>query len=226
MLLGRLGNETIARTARQVNELAIGAGFVGFAGVTGHHVRIHIHGIHGVADGDLVLGAKDIEDAARIALGAVADEDFVVRHVQPVITIIVLGDGMPQPFVALLGTVTFKSLAGGHFIHGLVQSGDDGGGKRFGNIADAAADQALGGCGIRLAERLDAPADFRKQITGFEFQIIVVEKCHNGIKSKLKDKRLAQMGMAGKPAIVSQRLGWPKFGQGQRPGSYQPMATP
>jgi hypothetical protein len=59
-----------------------------------------------------------------------------------------------------------------------VQGGDDGGRQRLGHIADAAADEALRGLGIGVAERLHAPADFREKITGFELEIIVVQVCH------------------------------------------------
>ena len=85
---------------------------------------------------------------------------------------------MAQPFVALLRAVAFEGFARGHFVHGLVHRGDDGGRQRLGHIADAAADEAFGGFRIRVAKRLHAPADFGKQIAGFEFEIIVVEKCH------------------------------------------------
>jgi len=63
-----------------------------------------------------------------------------------------------------------------------VHGGDGGGRQRFGHVANAAADKAFGGLGVRVAERLHAPADFRKEITSFELEIIVVEQCHN--KSK------------------------------------------
>jgi len=51
-------------------------------------------------------------------------------------------------------------------------------GSGFGHVADAAADEALGRLGVRVAKRLHAPADFRKQVAGFELEIIVVKKCH------------------------------------------------
>ena len=87
-------------------------------------------------------------------------------------------DGVAQPFVALLWAIALERLAHGHFVHGPVHRGDDGGRQRFRHVADAAADESLGGVGIRVAKHFHAPADFGKQITGFEFQIIVVEQCH------------------------------------------------
>ena len=110
----------------------------------------------------------------HIALGAVADKYFVVGHVAAAVAKIVLRDGMPQPLIALFRAIAFERLAPSHFIHRPVHGGDDGGRQRLGHVADAAADEALGGLGIRVAKRLHAPADFREKITGFEFEIIVV----------------------------------------------------
>ena len=122
----------------------------------------------------LFLCAEDVEDVAGVAFGAVADENFVVGHVAAAVAKIILRDGGAQPFVALFRAVAVERLAHGHFVHGLVHGGDDGGRQRLGHVADAAADEAFGGFGIRVAKRLHAPADFGKQITGFELEIIVV----------------------------------------------------
>src|SRR5262249_2412540 len=70
VLLWRRGDETVAGFARQVNQLGEGPGFVGFAGVAGHDVCVHVNGINRIADGDFVFVAEDVEDVAGIALGA------------------------------------------------------------------------------------------------------------------------------------------------------------
>ena len=168
----------LRRFARQINELRVSARFVGLAGVAGHHVRVHVNRINRVADGDFVFVAEDVEDVARVAFRAVADKNLVVGHVAAAVAEIILGDGGAQPFVALFRAVAFERFAHGHFVHGLVHGGDGGGRQRFGHVADAAADEALGGFGIRFAKNLHAPADFREKVAGFQFEIIVVEICH------------------------------------------------
>jgi hypothetical protein len=51
-------------------------------------------------------------------------------------------------------------------------------GQGLGDIADAAADEAFGGVRIGVAKGFDAAADFREEVAGFQFQIVVVKKCH------------------------------------------------
>ena len=126
----------------------------------------------------LFFGAEDIEDVAAIAFRAVADKNLVVGDVQPAAAEIVLRDGCAQPFVALLRAVALEGFAHGHFVHGVMQGRDDGGRQRLGHVANAAADDALGGVGIGVAKGFDAPADFRKEVAGFEFEKIVVELGH------------------------------------------------
>jgi hypothetical protein len=41
--------------------------------------------------------------------------------------------------------------------------------QRFGHVADAAADEALGGFGVGFAKSFYAAADFGEEIAGFEF---------------------------------------------------------
>ena len=126
----------------------------------------------------MFLCAEDVEDVAGVAFGAVADKNLVVGHLTAAVTEIVFRNGGTQPFVALFRAVAPERFAHGHFVHGLVHGGNGGGGQRFGHIANAAADEAPGGFGIRLAKNFDAPADFRKEVAGFQFQKIVVQEGH------------------------------------------------
>jgi hypothetical protein len=78
----------------------------------------------------------------------------------------------------LFRPVTLEGLAHGHFVHCLVHGGNGRGRQRFGDVADAAADEAFGGFGVRVAKCFDAPGDLGKEITGFELEKIVVKECH------------------------------------------------
>ena len=88
---------------------------------------------------------------------------------------IILGNGRPQPLIALLGAIALEGAPHGHLIHRLVQSGNHGCRQRLGHVADAAPNQPGGRCRIGVIERLHPPSDFRKQITRLELEIIVVE---------------------------------------------------
>jgi hypothetical protein len=178
VLLRRFGDEVVFRRAVQIHEPGVGAAVAGFAGVPGHDVRVDIHGIYRVRDGDLVLAPEDIEDVAAIALRTVAHEDFVVRDFEALRAIVVLRDGVAEPLVTLLGPVAVEAFARGHVVHGLVHRRGDGSGQGFGHVADAAADDALGGFRIRFAEDLHAPRDLGEKITGLELEIVVVEESH------------------------------------------------
>lgn len=178
VLFRRLGDEAVGRRAGQIDQAGVGAVRVGVAGVAGHDVGIDIDRIDGVADGDFVLVPENVEDVAAIAFGAVADEDFVVGDFEAVVAEIVFGNGAAQEVVALLGAVAAEGGAARHFIDGAVQRRDDGGRERLGDIADAAADEAFGGVGVGVAEGFHAPADFGKEVAGFEFEVVVVEVGH------------------------------------------------
>ena len=178
MLLGRGGDESVGRLAREIHQPPVSPRLVRLPGVAGHHVGVHIDGVNGVADGDFVFVAENIKDVAAIALGAVTDKNFVVGHFQPLVAEIVLGDGVAQPIIALFRAVALEALSRAHFIHRPVHGGHHGRGQWLGHIADAAADQPFGGIRMGIAERLHPAPDFREQVAGLEFQVIVVEQCH------------------------------------------------
>jgi len=199
MPFGRLGDESVARFARQINQLRVSTGLIRFTGVTGHDVGVHINRINRVADGDFVFMAEDIEDIAGVAFGAVADKNFVVGHLATAVAEIVFGNGGPKPFVTLFRPVAAERLAHGHFVHGFVHRGDGGGRQWLGHVADAATDEALGGFRVGFAKNFYAPADFGKEITGLQFQKMLVQERHEtknsefGPENKVQNfKRLAK----------------------------------
>ena len=194
----RLGNETVCRRAREVNHAFIRAGFVGGTGVAGHDVRIDVNGIDRVADGEFVLVSEDVEDVAAITLRSVADEDLVVGHLDALVAEIVLCDGGAEEVVALLRTVAAERRAIGHLIDGGVHGRDDRARQRFRHVADAAADEALGGFGIRVTESFHAAADLREEVASFELQVIVIQVSHNqssigfSVRAKIKGRTVAK----------------------------------
>ena len=56
--------------------------------------------------------------------------------------------------------------------------------QRFGDVADAAPDQTTGSLGMGVTECLDTTGDFRKQVTGFELQIMVVQLSHENARQQ------------------------------------------
>ena len=175
VLLGRLRDEPVLGRAWQVSNPCVGTRGIGLARVARHDVGIHINGVHWIGDGQTIGSPHDVEDRPAIALRTVAHKDLIVGHVEAVGPEIILGNGRPQPLVALLGAIALEGAPHGHLIHRLVQGGNHGCRQRLGHVADAAPNQPGGRCRIGVIERLHPPSDFRKQITRLELEIIVVE---------------------------------------------------
>ena len=175
VLLGRLRNEAVLGGARQVGDPRIGAGGIRLAGVAHHDIGVHIDRVHRIGDGQTIGRPHDVEDCPAIALRTVAHKDLIVGHVDAASPKIILGNGRPQPLIALFRSVALEGAPHGHLIHRLVQSGDHSSREGFGHIADAAPNQPGSRCRVGVIERLHPPSDFRKQITRLELEIIVVE---------------------------------------------------
>ena len=62
----RLGHEIIFRFAGQIINALIAAILSRRACVARHHVCVHVHRIHRIGNGDLILGAENIEDVTAI----------------------------------------------------------------------------------------------------------------------------------------------------------------
>lgn len=88
------------------------------------------------------------------------------------------GDGLSDGVVAEWGAVAFKGIADGELIDGLVHGLSRCLGQRLGDIADAAADDALLCIGVGLDECVYAALDFGEQVAGGEFQIMLVNEDH------------------------------------------------
>ena len=178
LFLRDVGDEAVGSVAREINKPLVGADFVRGASVPGHDVRVHVNGIDGVHDGDEIVVAEDVEDAAAVALRSVGDKNFVVLDVEAPVAVVVLRDGVSEKIVALLGAVASESFARAHVVHGLVECGEDGSRKRFGDVADAAADHVFRGVGILVAEKFHAPRDLGEEVSGAELEVVVVEEGH------------------------------------------------
>ena len=118
LALGERRSEAIAGRDGQVGEAAVLAGIVGIAGPAGHHVAVHVHRVHGVSHGNAVALSQDVEDVAAVAFGAVGDKDLLGAHLATTGLEIGLGDGLPQPGIALFGAIAMEALPGAHLING------------------------------------------------------------------------------------------------------------
>ena len=87
-------------------------------------------------------------------------------------------DGRAQEIVPLLRAVPFEGGAVPQLIHGGVHGGTAGRWQGLGHVADAAANEALGGLRVGRGEGRDAPPDFGKEVAGFELEVVFVEIGH------------------------------------------------
>ena len=92
MFLWGLGNKTVFRRTRQIDNAFITAVLFHRAGVARHHVRVDINRINRIGNRDFVLVAEDIEDVTAIAFRSVRNKNFVGGDVDLAVTIIVLCD--------------------------------------------------------------------------------------------------------------------------------------
>ena len=180
LLRGESGHKIIFRGAREVNDAFILAGVIRVAGVTGHHVGIQIHGIHGVRDGNAVLVAEDIQDIGGIALGTIRNENLIGTDLYSSGGKIIFGDGFAQEFITQFRAVAAEGVAVGHFIDGGVKRLHAGGGQGLGHVANAAANQARGGVWVGLGKFVHTAANLGEEITGLQLQVMLIDVCHGG----------------------------------------------
>ena len=146
------------------------------AGAAGHGVGVHVDRIDRIAHGHDVVHGEDIADVAAVALGAVGDEDLVRGDGDVPRGEIVLGDGVAQKGVALLGAVAVEGLGSGEVVYGGVHGGDDGRGERAGDVADAHLDEAR--FGVRLLVGGGAAGDFREQVAAGQLLVVAIDAGH------------------------------------------------
>ena len=78
-----LSCEAVLGTDGQIGEPGISTEVARFTGSAGHHVAVDIHRINRVGHGHPIAFAKDVEDVAAVALGAVGHKDLVGVDVAP-----------------------------------------------------------------------------------------------------------------------------------------------
>lgn len=177
-LVGDFGNEAVFGVALEIDQAFVGTVFIGIAGIADHHVGVDVDGVDGISDGDFVAGSEDVQDVAGVALGAVGDEDFVGVDVEAAGFEIVVGDGVAEEVVALLGAITFEGFGNALFVDGIVHGIADGFGEGFGDITNAASDEAFGTLGVGFIEDFDATGDFREEVSGFQLEVVFVDVGH------------------------------------------------
>jgi len=167
LLIGDRGDKLICRRAGQVDEPGVGAFFIGVTGVAGHDVGVDVDGVDRIGDRDDVVVAEDVEDVARVALGAVRDKNLVRSDAET--GILVFDNGFAKEGITLLRPVALESARVSEFVDGIVHGLAAGFGERLGHVADTTADEAFRGFGIGLVEGGDAAGDLGKEVAGFEF---------------------------------------------------------
>ena len=143
-----------------------------------HHVRVDVDRIDRVGDRDAVLIAEDVENEAAVALRSVGDEDLVVSDLDAAISEVVLRNLLAQELVAFVRRIAAKGLTVAEFLDGRMHGINGSARQRLGHVADAAADEIVGGVRIAIGELLHAPADLGKEIAGLQLEVIFVQERH------------------------------------------------
>ena len=146
--------------------------------MTSHDVRIHIDRINRLHNPDAVIGAEDIKDVATIAFRAVRDKNLIIGNIHSPCPVVLTRDGLTQKFIPLFRPVTSEARALPELIHRLVHRLAHCGGERLCHVADPTSDQTRCAVRIRIRIGFDATIDFRKQVAGFEFKVVGIEKGH------------------------------------------------
>ena len=73
--------------------LFVGAAIIGLTGTACHDIAVHIDRVDRVSHSDAVAFAKDVEDVAAVALGAIGDEDLFGADVATAGLEVVFGNG-------------------------------------------------------------------------------------------------------------------------------------
>jgi len=176
-LLGRKRrDEAVGLVAGHVDDVLVVALVVGLAGAADHDVGVVVDRVDRVADGHHVVHAEDVQDIGAVALGAVGDEHLLGLQVNAQRLVGFLDDGVDQPVVALLRAVAGELVGGAQVVHGGVERLQHGRRQRTGHVADPQADD-LGGR-VGLGKGAHAAADLGEQVTGFQFEVVVVNLCH------------------------------------------------
>ena len=135
----RAGHKAVRRVTRQVDESRVAPAVVR-ARTAGHHVRVDIDRIDGIADSDLDIVAEKLLYVAAVALRAVGDEYLVGRDVDAAVLEVDLRRLLAEESVALLRTVAVEVLARRLVVDGLVHRLHDRVAKRLGDVAYAKTD--------------------------------------------------------------------------------------
>ena len=84
---------------------------------------------------------------------------------------------LPEEQVALLRAVTFEGLGRGHFIYPGMKGLYDSGWEWAGHIPDPKANNISPWMGLNVS--LDPASDFRKQVSGCQLLVVVIDTGHS-----------------------------------------------
>ena len=146
----RQGKETVVLGRADIDDLT-----------TGHQVGVDIDRIDRVGNEYDVIGRKQVENVAQIALCTVRDKDFVSLKLDVTIPVILLYR-LFEEVITLLGAVAVQRVLTALIVHGIVQRADDRGCVGTGHVTDAQTDDVS--LGVCLLERRYLVCDGGKQI--------------------------------------------------------------
>ena len=169
-------DESIGGIALEIDKAVIASVNIR-AGAPSHDIRIDIHGIDRIGDGDFHILTEEFLDVAAVALRAVGNEDLVGGDVHPAILEVRFCDCLAEEAIALLGTVAVERLALCDVVDGLVHRLCHCGRQRLRDIADAETDDLCGW--IFLLKTLHAVCDFGEKIAGLDFEVVFVDANHD-----------------------------------------------
>ena len=140
LMVGNLGGEVIGGCTGHVGDAVPQALGSERAGASAHDIGVDVDGIDGVSDADGAVATEYVANISGVALGAVADKDFVNVHLNAARTEVSVDDGLPQKLVSLLGTIAAEGLLVPHLLNGLVHGLYDGWSQGLRDVTDAEAD--------------------------------------------------------------------------------------
>ena len=121
--------------------------------------------------------SEDVENVARVALGAVRYENFVGRNTES--GELIFHNCFAQEVIALFRSVAAESCGIALLVDGVMHRLAAGFGERFRHIAYSTTDEAGGCVGIGVGVSSDTASDFGKEVTGLQLEEIVVDTCHD-----------------------------------------------
>ena len=172
-LLRDLRQEAVFLLAGHVHNLAPTLALYVVARTSGHDVGVHIDRVDWVAHRDDIVHAKDVADAAGVALRAVADKNLIRRNINPAGLKIIFCDCLTEERITRFGAIAAERLRFAHLLRSGTHRLDDCLWQRAGHVADPQADDLL--LRVLLHKGVHLIVDVHKQIAGRKLDKILID---------------------------------------------------